>query len=184
MSKRNTRKNTELAIIANYCYITKKSKSHIEVLREIARFILLYKDKPEINETRRWEVMEEIEILLGVNVGQRDKLENLYSICTNNLVLKALPIKKMQLHELKIIALQYLGSKKMGWRLSLDKLIDKSWPTIRPLRWVSNRHHGQLIKTKKEMKSICRKFISQISERPNQYIPLFTDSVKQWTWPC
>jgi hypothetical protein len=72
------------------------------------------------------------------------------------------PLGRSQLHELRVLALQHRGYQALGWRPSIRRLVDLSWPGIRDV----DGYRGRLVVwSETEARRAVRRLLPKISPR-------------------
>jgi len=70
-----------------------------------------------------------------------------------------------QLHEMRVLALQFVTYKLLGWRPAIERLVSLSWPGMREVDDVPRRGGKMLVTTERQARVGVRGFVSYVSKR-------------------
>jgi hypothetical protein len=119
------------------------------VFHEVAHFIVLFRRRP------------------------RTKFDFSYLISDT---IGMFPIGIAQVHEMRTIALQCVTYARLGWRPSVARMVDLSWPGLRDVDGLVDRwdHGRRIIETETQARSYVRKLIPRTSA---QNVRLYTNAL-------
>lgn len=86
---------------------------------------------------------------------------------------------RSQLHELRTLALEYIGGKVMGWRPSLARLVEVGWWGVQDVvaPW-SLRPWKSLVRSRTHMLTLTWGFVEKVSPRN---LSMYIGTVRAWS---
>jgi hypothetical protein len=95
--------------------------------------------------------------------------------CVIEQTIDLFPIGRSQLHELRVLALQFVAQERLGWKPKLERLVELSWPGIREVVLDGRRTGEPAVGSEKEAVDRIRALVAVVSPRN---LGLYTRAVR------